>query len=154
VLDEAALQAVVEATGLQPLVDTLPQGLDTRLGPEGASLSGGQRQRVALARAMYGQPALVVLDEPNAHLDEEGDAALLRLIAQARRRGCTFVVMTHRAGVLQVADRVLVLHDGQQKAFGPRDEILAAIRQANDQARQQQQQQQQQQRLTALPKTA
>lgn len=131
-----ALQAVIEATGLAPLIESLPEGLDTRLGPDGARLSGGQRQRVALARALYGRPAFVVLDEPNAHLDEEGDLALQRAIQAARAQGTTFVVMTHRAGVLQVADRLLVLHDGQQKAFGPRDEVLAAIRQANDQVRQ------------------
>jgi ATP-binding cassette subfamily C exporter for protease/lipase len=131
-----ALQAVIDATGLAPLVASLPEGLDTRLGPDGARLSGGQRQRVALARALYGRPAFVVLDEPNAHLDEEGDQALQRAIQAARALGSTFVVMTHRAGVLQVADRILVLHDGQQKAFGPRDEVLAAIRQANDQVRQ------------------
>ncbi|MCK6426828.1 MAG: type I secretion system permease/ATPase [Burkholderiaceae bacterium] len=130
------LDAVIEACGLRSLVEALPEGLQTRLGPDGARLSGGQRQRVALARAMVGKPALVVLDEPNAHLDEEGDAALLRLIEAARRRGCSFVVVTHRIGVLQAADRVLVLHEGQQRAFGPRDEVLAAIRKAGEAARQ------------------
>lgn len=130
------LDTVIEACGLRSLVEALPEGLQTRLGPDGARLSGGQRQRVALARAMVGTPALVVLDEPNAHLDDEGDAALLRLIEAARRRGCSFVVVTHRIGVLQAADRVLVLHEGQQRAFGPRDEVLAAIRQAGEAARQ------------------
>jgi ATP-binding cassette, subfamily C, bacterial exporter for protease/lipase len=77
----------------------------------------------------------VVLDEPNASLDEAGDAALADVIAACKKRGCTFVVMSHRASVLAVADSILLLREGQQQAFGPRDEVLAAIQQANAKAR-------------------
>ena len=136
------LDRVIDLTGLQALADSLPDGLATRLGPNGARLSGGQRQRVGLARALYGAPALVVLDEPDAHLDEDGDAALLRIIDTCRRQGTTFVVMTHRPSVLQVADRLLILHEGRQKAFGPRDEVLAALRRAGEQVQQARMQQQ------------
>jgi len=97
-------------------------------------LSGGQRQRVALARAIYGEPALVVLDEPNSSLDEAGDAALAAAILNLKARGTTFVVMTHRTSVLAVADKMLVLCDGAMQAFGARDEVLAALRQAGEQA--------------------
>ena len=95
-------------------------------------LSGGQRQRVALARAIYGDPVLVVLDEPNSSLDESGDVALASAILELKSRGTTFVVMTHRTSVLAVADKMLVLHDGVVQAFGPRDEVLTALKQAND----------------------
>ena len=131
--DPDRLQAAIEAAGLHELVVSLPDGLDTPLGPGGARLSGGQRQRIGLARAIYGQPAFVVLDEPNSSLDEAGDQALTQLIDSRRRRGTTFVVMTHRTSILSVADKILLLVDGQQQAFGPRDEVLAAIRQANEQ---------------------
>ena len=99
-------------------------------------LSGGQRQRVGLARAIYGNPAFVVLDEPNSSLDEQGDAALASAIAQLKSRGTTFVVMTHRTSVLGVADKMLVLRDGQTQMFGPRDEVLKALNDAANQARQ------------------
>ena len=85
---------------------------------------------MALARALYGDPVFVVLDEPNSSLDEEGDAALARAIQEAKARGTTFVVMTHRTSVLGVADKMLVLRDGQQQVFGPRDEVLAALQKA------------------------
>ncbi|MEN9384367.1 MAG: hypothetical protein RL323_1510 [Pseudomonadota bacterium] len=126
----AKLQAAIDAVGLQPLVDSLPQGLDTPLGRDGARLSGGQRQRVALARALYGEPVLLVLDEPNASLDEAGDAALAQAIANAKSIGTTVVVMTHRTSVLGVADKMLVMRDGQQQAFGPKDEVIAALQKA------------------------
>ena len=94
-------------------------------------LSGGQRQRVALARALYGAPAFVVLDEPNASLDEAGNQALVQAIAYTKARGATTVVMTHLPGVLAVANKALVLFGGAQRAFGPRDEVLAALQKAN-----------------------
>jgi ATP-binding cassette, subfamily C, bacterial exporter for protease/lipase len=112
---------------------SLPQGYDSPIGRDGAILSGGQRQRVALARAIYGDPVLVVLDEPNSSLDEAGDAALAAAITQLKERGTTFVVMTHRTSVLAVADKMLVLHDGTMHAFGPRADVLVALRKAAEQ---------------------
>ncbi|MDU7586812.1 MAG: type I secretion system permease/ATPase [Acidovorax sp.] len=133
-VDMAQVEAAARAVGLQGLIASLPEGYETRVGPGGARLSGGQRQRVALARALYGDPVYVVLDEPNSSLDEEGDAALAAAITQASARGATVVVITHRTSVLAVANKMLVLRDGQQQAFGPRDEVLAALNQAARQA--------------------
>jgi ATP-binding cassette subfamily C exporter for protease/lipase len=99
-------------------------------------LSGGQRQRVGLARAFYDSPAFIVLDEPNSSLDEQGDAALASAITQLKSSGTTFVVMTHRTSVLSVADKMLVLRDGQSQMFGPRDEVLKALAEAVAKARQ------------------
>ena len=135
-VEPAKVEAAARAVGLHEFILSLPQGYDSPVGPEGARLSGGQRQRVGLARALYGDPVFVVLDEPNSSLDEEGDAALARAIQDAKVRGTTFVIMTHRTSVLGVADKMLVLHDGQQQAFGPRDDVLAALQKANQQAKQ------------------
>ena len=99
-------------------------------------LSGGQRQRVGLARAIYGNPTFVVLDEPNSSLDEQGDAALARAIVQLKSRGATIVVMTHRTSVLSVADKMLVMNEGQTQMFGPRDDVLKALSEAAAKARQ------------------
>ncbi len=130
----ARLEAAARAVGLHEFIESLPQGYDSPVGREGAMLSGGQRQRVALARAIYGDPVLVVLDEPNSSLDEAGDAALAQAIRALKAQGTTFVVMTHRTSVLAVADKMLVLRDGAQQAFGPRDEVLAALQKAAQQA--------------------
>ena len=135
-VEPAKVEAAARAVGLHEFILSLPQGYDSPVGPEGARLSGGQRQRVGLARALYGDPVFVVLDEPNSSLDEEGDKALARAIQDAKGRGTTFVIMTHRTSVLGVADKMLVLHDGQQQAFGPRDDVLAALQKANQQAKQ------------------
>jgi sulfate transport system ATP-binding protein len=104
--------------------------LDGLGGRRPAQLSGGQRQRVALARAIYGTPKLVVLDEPNANLDDVGEIALARTVQMLRERGATVVLVTHRPGALALADRVLVMRDGRVQMEGPRDAVLAALRPA------------------------
>ncbi len=130
----AKVKAAAQAVGLHDIIAALPNGYDTPIGHDGARLSGGQRQRVALARAIYGDPVLVVLDEPNSSLDEVGDAALASAILELKARGTTFVVMTHRTSILAVADKMMVLRDGFMQAFGPRNEVLSALKQANDAA--------------------
>jgi ATP-binding cassette subfamily C exporter for protease/lipase len=128
------VEAAAQAVGLHEFILALPLGYDTAVGRDGAVLSGGQRQRVALARALYGDPALVVLDEPNSSLDEAGDAALSAALQGLKARGATVVVMTHRTSVLGAMDKVLLLVDGAQQAFGPRDEVMAALQKAQTQA--------------------
>jgi ATP-binding cassette subfamily C exporter for protease/lipase len=135
-VDQVKVEAAARSVGLHEFILALPKGYDNPVGQEGAMLSGGQRQRVGLARAIYGNPAFVVLDEPNSSLDEQGDAALASTIAQLKSRGTTFVVMTHRTSVLGVADKMLVLRDGQTQMFGARDEVLKALNDAATQARQ------------------
>ena len=99
---------------------------------DGHGLSGGQRQRVGLARALYGRPRLLVLDEPNANLDAQGDAALRQALLGAKARGATIVLVTHRREILDVVDSVLVLADGKQRLFGPRDQVFAQIQAARE----------------------
>lgn len=140
-VDMNKVQAAAQAVGLHEFILALPRGYETPVGRDGAVLSGGQRQRVALARALYGEPALVVLDEPNSSLDESGDAALVRAIQMLKQRGATVVVMTHRTSVLGVTDKILLLVEGAQQAFGPRDEVLAAMQKAQQQQAQPAQQQ-------------
>ena len=135
-LDQAKVEAAARAIGLHEFILSLPQGYDSPVGREGTMLSGGQRQRVGLARAFYGNPAFIVLDEPNSSLDEQGDADLARAITQLKAKGCTFIVMTHRTSVLSVADKMLVLREGQLQMFGPRDEVLKALAEAVAKARQ------------------
>ena len=139
----AQVEAAARLVGLHEYILALPQGYDSPVGRDGAMLSGGQRQRVALARALYGDPVLVVLDEPNSSLDDAGDEALANAIRALKARGTTFVLMTHRTSVLAVSDKLLILSDGTQQAFGPRDEVLAALNKASQQAQQAAQQAQQ-----------
>ena len=119
---EAARQA-----GVHELILRLSQGYDSVLGDAGAGLSGGQKQRVALARALYGRPRLVVLDEPNANLDVEGEAALTRAIAQLKAQGSTVILVTHRSNVLVQSDQLMVLEGGKVQAFGPRSQVLEGL---------------------------
>jgi ATP-binding cassette subfamily C protein len=119
--------AAAKAAGVHDLIVRLPQGYDTPVGEQGRNLSGGQQQRIALARALYGSPFLLVLDEPNANLDSEGDEALTQAILGVRSRGGIVVVIAHRGSALAGVDHVLSLANGRQQAFGPRDEVLAQV---------------------------
>ena len=126
--DREKVQAACRMVGLEAFIATLPNGYDTPIGEDGAFLSGGQRQRVALARAVYGMPKFVVLDEPNSNLDTDGDAALVNTLQQLKAAGSTVIVMTHRMNVLAAVGFMLVLIEGQIKQFGPRDQVLSALR--------------------------
>jgi ATP-binding cassette subfamily C protein len=119
--------AAAKAAGVHDLILRLPEGYSTRLGEGGASLSGGQRQRIALARALYGEPFLVVLDEPNSNLDAEGEQALTQAMLSVRARGGIVVVIAHRPSALAGVDQVLVMAEGKAQAFGPKDEVLAKM---------------------------
>jgi len=125
--DEQALNEAIQAAGLEDLIAVLPQGIHTPVGPDGQFLSGGQRQRVGLARTLYGRPRLIVMDEPDAHLDQAGDAALQRALMQVKAQGTSCLVITHRHELLAMVDSILVMHDGQMAAFGPREQILKAL---------------------------
>jgi len=102
----------------------LPNGYDTRVSAAGGRLSGGQMQRIGLARAMYGDPVLLVLDEPNSNLDNEGSMALNQAIRQRKADGKSVLIMAHRPAAIQECDLLLVLDGGMRKAFGPRDQVL------------------------------
>lgn len=133
-VDMAKVEAAVRAVGLHETIQALPAGYDSRIGDEGCFLSGGQRQRVGLARAIYGDPKFVVLDEPNSSLDEAGEQALLQTLQAFKARGTTLIIITHRTSLLAIADAMLILRDGQVAAYGPRDEVLAALAKAQQPA--------------------
>lgn len=122
--ESAAIIDAATQAGVHSMILRLPEGYQTQIGEGGATLSAGQRQRIALARALYGNPFLLVLDEPNSNLDASGDEALAEAIGAVRRRGGIVVVVTHRQSVLTAVDNLLVLGDGQIRAFGPKEEVL------------------------------
>ena len=126
-LDSDAVIEAARLAGVHQLIANLPKAYDTEIGDGGMALSGGQRQRVGLARALYGMPNLLILDEPNANLDNEGEQHLLRVIAHLKRQGVSIIFIAHRPSMLQSADRIVVMRDGQIEDIGTRDEILQKV---------------------------
>ncbi len=127
-VDSATVIDAAKRAGMHEMILRMPMGYDTPIGDGGSVLSGGQRQRIALARALYGDPSLVVLDEPNANLDDVGDAALVEAIRDLKARGRTAFVITHRLNILAIADRIVLLNNGFVQADGSREVVLAALR--------------------------
>lgn len=126
-VDAELVVATARLAGVHDLILGLARGYDTRLGDGGIVLSGGQRQRIGLARALYGQPKLVVLDEPDASLDDDGEKALLRALQALKKAGTTLVVVSHKPTLLTRVDKILILKDGQQVLFGPRDAVFQKL---------------------------
>jgi ATP-binding cassette subfamily C protein PrsD len=129
-----AIQLAARAADVQQLIASLPEGYETRIGDRGTALSAGQRQRIGLARALFGEPFLLVLDEPNSNLDVPGEAALSAAILNARARGAIVVVIAHRASALAGVNKLLLVADGRQALFGPREEVLRKIAAASPSA--------------------
>lgn len=129
--DSEPIVAAAVLAGVHDMILRLPQGYDTPLGAHGYQLSGGQRQRIGLARAVYNNPAFIVLDEPNANLDDAGEFALIKAINTVRGQGQTVVIISHRPTLLGVVNKVLLLNEGAIQEFGSRDKVFASLRQAN-----------------------
>ena len=119
--------SAAELAGVHEMVQHMPNGYDTQIGEGGHALSGGQRQRVGLARALFGKPAIVVLDEPNANLDSTGESALVAAIRYLKQAGSTVIFVTHKTNMLTLADKVLLMEQGAVRLYGERDEVLAKI---------------------------
>ena len=137
-VDSQKVIAAAQMAGVHDMVLGLPKGYDTQIGEHGAALSGGQRQRIGLARALYGDPRLVVLDEPNSNLDEEGEQQLARAVLNLRQRKATVVLVTHKPSILNIVDNIIVMQEGQIALSGPRQAVLeklATLRQQEQAAR-------------------
>jgi ATP-binding cassette subfamily C exporter for protease/lipase len=143
-VDPEKVVLAAKRAGVHDMILHMPEGYDTRLGDGGAGLSGGQKQRIGLARAMYGDPSLIVLDEPNSNLDDIGEQALVNAVLDLRQRGKTIVLITHRTSIIGATSKLLLLRDGAPQMFGPTNAVLAELQKANQQAAQQAQAAQQQ----------
>lgn len=151
-VDSDKIIAAAQQADLHELILHFPQGYDTRIGEGGVLLSGGQRQRIGLARALYGDPSLIILDEPNSSLDDEGEQALAASWAALKKRGCTLVVVTHKPSLLANVDKILLIRDGRMQMFGPREAVFQKLMEAQQTAKQQSQAQSN--GKTALPATS
>lgn len=127
-VDSDKVIAAARSAGMHEMILRFPKGYDTPIGEAGNLLSGGQRQRIGLARAIYGEPSLIVLDEPNANLDDAGEAALLRTVRELKAKGKTVFLITHRPGAIAVADRLMVLRDGEIYVDGPKEAVVTSMR--------------------------
>lgn len=125
-VDETRVAEAARAAGIHEWIESLPNGWKTSLqGLEGITLSGGQRQRIAIARAIYGNPRILILDEPNANLDTEGERSLIRMLTDIRHdRRATCVIVSHKPEILDAVDKILVVMDGQTAAFGPKEQVF------------------------------
>ena len=126
-VDDEKIVAAAKKAGTHEIVLRFPQGYDTDIGEAGQSLSGGQRQRVGLARALYGNPKLVILDEPNSNLDEEGEQALMGALRELKAMGATTIMITHKPALLSTVDKILVLENGEMVRFGSRNEVFGQM---------------------------
>jgi len=125
--DKDKLIIALKRVGLSEYVFNLPEGLDTLVGGNGYTLSGGQKQRLGIARAIYGSPKLIVMDEPNSNLDEEGLNLLNNIILELKNDGVTVIIMTHKRGILKNIDNLLIIKEGNLKIYGPKQKVLDKI---------------------------
>ena len=137
-VDSEKVIAAARLAGVHDMILHLPEGYNTRIGDGGAGLSGGQKQRIGLARALYDDPSFLVLDEPNSNLDDVGEAALAQAILQLKQRQKTIILISHRPNIIRVTNKLLMLRDGIVAAFGPTDQVLKALADAQNQAKAQQ----------------
>ena len=137
-IDAEKVVEAAQAAGIHDMVLNLPEGYDSNIVGNGNSLSAGQRQRLGLARALYGNPQVILLDEPNSNLDQAGDQALINTLASLKQQGRTVIVITHRSNVLSQADKILLLVNGKIALYGPRDQVMTALQKSAAKAQAQQ----------------